>query len=145
MKLFLAIAILLASYGVAFAGKPPPIRINKCVMGSERGGDISIIGEGVDFTNISHHVMTSVRFNFTFLSQSNDILGGTLQTDTGNFSPGIEIDHTKAHQPLFPGVGDPLSYWQSHNPSDQPATMLKLSCSVDAISWADGNVWSAHR
>ncbi len=89
--LLLGLALVLAATP---ALADPKITINQCVMGYVTVGDNSVIGHGIDFTNNTHHVVTAVRFNFIFLTPFNEVLGSTVETDTGTFTPGVEIDHT---------------------------------------------------
>jgi hypothetical protein len=136
------------SFAPAFAAGPPPVSIDKCVIGQVKTGDDTVIGHGVAFTNTSHHVITDIRFNFTFETKFNDILGGTLETDSGTFSPGIAIDHTtkSAIKPGFsfgPGAKLQSYYWQVANPSQDAIASMKVVCTVDAISFQDGTVWTA--
>jgi opacity protein-like surface antigen len=163
MKRFaFALACVVAATLPAIASDdPPPVKIDQCVMGQAKSGDDTSIGHGVAFTNISHHAITAIRFNFTFETKFNDIVGGTLETDTGSFSPGISIDHTKKSVGQQVNPNDPLGsigsfnpfgkkkadlstyYWQVTNPSQETIDHLKVVCTVDAITYEDGNVWKA--
>jgi hypothetical protein len=151
--------ILLAG-AIIFAATPaladPNIKINQCVMGYVTPGDDTVVGHGVDFTNDTHHVVTAIRVNFVFLTPFNEILGTQTETDTGQFTPGIEIDHTQkdvAQKTILSGgdLGGFLRahrstktyYWQVANPSQEPITKMKVSCELDAVSFSDGTVWSA--
>ncbi len=131
------------------------ITINQCVMGYANAGDDSIIGHGVDFTNKTHHVVTAIRFNFVFLTPFNEVLGSATETDTGTFTPGVEIDHTTADAKatltnggsianLFGGRHGVKTYhWQVQNPSQETLSKMKVACEVDAVSFQDGTVWTA--
>ena len=149
----LAIAVtfgtaLTLAVGPAHAAGPPQVSIDKCVIGQEKAGDDTVIGHGVAFTNTAHHVITDIRFNFTFESKSNDVLGGTLETDSGTFSPGIGIDHTTKSgiKQVFSFGGQSklqTYYWQVANPSQVTIDNIKVVCTIDAITFQDGKVWTA--
>jgi opacity protein-like surface antigen len=154
IALAMAAAFVCMTPTIAAANEKPPITINNCAMGYETTGDETVIGHGVAFTNTSHHVITAVRFNFTYLSAFNDVLGGALETDVGSFAPGAVIDHTKkdlgkqlfGRQAFFgAATATPLvNYrWQSANNTHETIEHLKPSCAIDAISFQDGTVWTA--
>jgi hypothetical protein len=129
-----------------FAATPalaePKITIHKCLMGYVAAGDNTVIGHGVDFTNETHHAVTAIRFAFIFMTPFNEVLGSTIETDTGTFTPGVEIDHTAAD--TRQSLSLLKSYrWQVKNPSDEEITKMKVACELDAVSFQDGTVWSA--
>ncbi len=151
---------MLLAVALILAGTPaladPNIKINQCVMGYVTPGDDTLVGHGVDFTNGTHHIVTAIRFNFVFLTPFNEVLGSQTETDTGQFTPGVEIDHTQkdvAKQTVLGGgdLGGLLRarhttktyYWQTPNPSKEAITQMKVSCELDAVSFSDGTVWSA--
>jgi hypothetical protein len=125
-------------------------------MGYVTPGDDTIIGHGADFTNGTHHIVTVIRLNFVFLTPFNEVLGSQTETDTGQFTPGVEIDHTQkdvTKQTVLTGgdIGGFLRahratktyYWQTANPSKESIGQMKVSCELDAVSFSDGTVWSA--
>jgi hypothetical protein len=143
----LALAALLATPAMA---SPAPVQINQCVIGYEKLNDDTNIGHGVAFTNTAHHVITAVRFNFELTTMFGDSLGAFQETDVGQFSPGVLIDHTRknlGHQLLAdPNLSDAQTYhWVGANPSQETIAHMKVVCTVDAVSFQDGTVWKADR
>jgi hypothetical protein len=154
--------LFLAGLFVAIASPAladPDIAINKCILNYVTKGSDDVLGYGVAFTNNTHHVVTAIRVNFIFETQFNEVLGNTLQTDAGEFTPGVEIDHTERDttkdSALNGGIslggllssarhgGSKEPYWQVANPSKEPISSMKVSCEIDAVSFADGTVWMA--
>jgi hypothetical protein len=139
--LFIGLALLLAGTPALAERK---ITINQCAMGYVTLGDNTVIGHGVDFTNNTHHVVTAIRFAFIFMTPFNEVLGSTIETDTGTFTPGVEIDHTHADTKQSLQLQLTKSYrWQVQNPAQEEISKMKVACELDAVSFQDGTVWDA--
>jgi hypothetical protein len=158
MKTFALICLFVASGVPALAD--PDVAIDKCVLNYVTKGSDDVLGYGMAFTNNTHHVITAIRVNFIFETQFNEVLGNQLQTDTGEFTPGVQVDHTERDttrdSALSGGsisLGSILSsarrggskepYWQVANPSKEPISSMKVACELDAVSFQDGTVWMA--
>ena len=126
------------------ANVPAPITIDACAFGNETSADHPRIGFGVSFTNTSEKVVTDVRFRFAFMSKFNEPLMSSVVTDTGVFSPNVLIDHRKlsvAKQFLASDKPVAIYHWGGDNTSNQPPDSMKMSCTVDAVSFQDGSVY----
>jgi hypothetical protein len=156
MKTIFLAGLLVASATPALAD--PNVSIDKCVLNYVTKGSDDVLGYGLAFTNNTHHVITAIRVNFVFETQFNEVLGNTLQTDSGEFTPGVEIDHTErdtTKEAALGGIslggllasarhgGSKEPYWQVANPSKEPISSMKVACELDAVSFQDGTVWMA--